>query len=77
MPLREREGPRVGQVWKKKPDNWLKINKDPEELTYRNDLTASFLLTKADAHTFSLGVNLCLASILSLCALPFVVQLLL
>ena len=63
MPLREREGPRVGQVWKKKPDNWLKINKDPEELTYRNDLTASFLLTKADAHTFSLGVNL--ASILT------------
>ena len=28
---------RVGQVWKKKPDNWLKINKDPEELTYIHD----------------------------------------
>ena len=60
-----REGPRVSQVWKKKPDNWLKINRDPEELTYRNDLTTSFLLTKGDAHTFSLGVNLCLASFLT------------
>ena len=27
------EGPRAGQVWKKKPDNWLKVNKDLEELS--------------------------------------------
>ena len=39
------EGPRVGQVWKKKPDNWLKINKDLEELTYINDLTSSLLFS--------------------------------
>ena len=32
------EGPRAGQVWKKKPDNWLKVNKDLEELTYVNDI---------------------------------------
>ena len=31
------EGLRVGQVWKKNPDNWLKIKKDPEELTYITD----------------------------------------
>ena len=36
------EGPRVGQVWKKKPDNRLKVNKDSEELSYINDLTASY-----------------------------------
>ena len=35
------KGPKVGQVWKKKPDNWLKVNKDLEELTYINDVTTS------------------------------------
>ena len=34
-----RQGPRAGQ----KPDNWLKENKDWEELTYINDLTTSLL----------------------------------
>ena len=37
------EGPRAGQVRKKKPDNWPKVNKDPEEMPYINDLTASLL----------------------------------
>ena len=32
------ECPRVGQVRKKKPDKWPKVNKDPEELPYINDL---------------------------------------
>ena len=27
------EGLRVDQVWKKKLDNWLKISKDPQELS--------------------------------------------
>ena len=31
------KGPKAGQMWKKKPDNWLKIDKDLEELTYIND----------------------------------------
>ena len=35
---------RLGRVrWKKKPDNWPKVNKDLEELTYIRDLTASSL----------------------------------
>jgi len=69
------EGPRAGQVWKNKPDNWLKENKNQEELTYISDLTTSLLHYP---HLFSLGVHLCLASILttqtiSLYALPLVV----
>ena len=39
------EGPRAGQMWKKKPDNWPKINKEPEEPPYINDLTASLLFS--------------------------------
>ena len=35
------EGPRAGQVWKKKPDNWPDVNRDPEELPYMSDGTAS------------------------------------
>lgn len=35
------EGPRVSQVWKKKPGNWPKVNKGPEELPYVSALTAS------------------------------------
>ena len=41
------KGPRMGQVWKKKPDNWLKVNKDPEELTYINDLTVCLPLSSS------------------------------
>ena len=33
----------VGQLWKKKPDNWPKVNKGPEEVPYINDLPASLL----------------------------------
>ena len=78
------EGPRVGQVWKKKPpDDWLKINKDSEEPTYINGLTISLLRFSSlggRPHPFSLGMHLCLASILtqqtvSLCALPLVIVL--
>ena len=28
-----REGPRAGQVWKKKSESLLRVSKDPEELT--------------------------------------------
>ena len=37
------EGPRVGQVWKKKPDIVQREETYPEELPYVKDLTASFL----------------------------------
>ena len=57
------EGPRAGQVWKKKPDKWPKVNKDPEELPYISDLTAPLL------HSSSLGGTptpfLCPASVLT------------
>ena len=33
----------TGQLWEKKQDNWPKVNKDPEEPPYINDLTASLL----------------------------------
>ena len=79
------EGPRAGQVWKKKPDNWPEVNKDLEELPYINDLTDSLLCSSSlggDAHILSSpGVYFCLASALkrqtvSLCALPLVLCLL-
>ena len=68
-------------MWKKKPENWLKVNKDPEELPYINDLIASLLSSSSlggQSHLFSVGVHLVLASVLtkqtiSLCALPLVV----
>ena len=68
-------------VWKKKPDNGLKVNQDPEELTYVNDLTASLLRSSSlwgCPHPFSLGVHLCIASVstkqtVSLCALLLIV----
>ena len=68
-------------VWKKKADNGLKVNQDPEELTYVNDLPASLLRSSSlwgCPHPFSLGVHLCIASVstkqtVSLCALPLVV----
>ena len=62
------EGPRAGQVWKKKPGNWPKVNKDLEELSYINDLTASLLhssLLGGRPHPFSPGVYLCLPSALN------------
>ena len=49
-----REGPKVGQVRKKKPDNWPKEGKDPEELPHVNDLSASLLLVTGATHTLSL-----------------------
>ena len=36
------EGPRIGQVWEKKRDNWPKVNKDPEGLSYISDLNHLF-----------------------------------
>ena len=56
----------------------LNEDKDPEELPYIHDLTASLLLllTRGNAHTLSL--QLCISAFLvstefSLCALPLVV----
>ena len=33
----------MGEVWKNKPGNWSKVNKDPEELLNINDLIISSL----------------------------------
>ena len=33
----------MGKVWKNKPGDWAKVNKDPEELPYINDLVVSSL----------------------------------
>ena len=60
------KGPGVSQAWKKKPDNWPKVNNDPEELPYMNALTASLqcsLLLRGTPHPFPPGVHLCLTSI--------------
>ena len=48
------QGPRTSQMWEKKPDNWSKGNKDPEELTCISGLTPSSLppLIK-DTHALS------------------------
>ena len=64
----------------KETKNWLKINKDPEDLPYINDLIASLLRSsslRGQSHPFSAGVHLFLASVLtkqtiSVCALPLV-----
>ena len=72
-----REGPKVGQVWGKKPE------KDPEELPYINDLMGSLWDSSSlgwELHPFFPGVHLCLASTStkqtnSLCALPLAVVL--
>ena len=48
---------RTGQVWKKKQDNWPKVNKDLEELPYISDLNHLFtvlLLIRKGAYTLSL-----------------------
>lgn len=56
------EGPKIGQVWKKKPDDWLKVNKTLEELSYINDLATSFLCSSSlggmPTHFFSGCVSL-------------------
>ena len=36
-------GPMAVQVWKKKPDNWPKVSKDPEEQPCISDLTTSLM----------------------------------
>ena len=53
------EGPRVGQVWEKKPDNWLEGRQtsgrtDPYK--WLSSLFSVLLLTRGDAHTLSLWV---------------------
>ena len=59
--------PRASQVWKKKPDNWAKVNKSREELPYINDLTTSpaVLLIRDHPHSSSLGAHLCLTPTLT------------
>ena len=64
MGLHVREGPRVGQVWKKKPSDCLRVSKDPEELPCVNGLAASFLQPSSPGgtpHPFSLA---CIAALL-------------
>ena len=53
------KGPKAGQMWKKKLDNWLKVDKDLEELTYINDLTTSSLhsLFRETPHTLSFLIH--------------------
>ena len=50
------------QMWRKKPDNWSNVNKDPEGLSYISGLHHLFteLFFTQDAHT-PLQVCLCLA----------------
>ena len=71
---------RVGQVWKKNPDNWPEGRQNPEELNYINDLSTSSLHSSSLGgcpHPYSLDVHLCLVSVsskqtISLFALPLV-----
>ena len=72
------KGSRVGQVWKKKPDNWPKGRQRPGRTALYKRLnhlfTALLLLSREDVHTLSL----CFASssskhIVSLFSLPLVV----
>ena len=75
--MQPRKGPRIDQVWKKKPDIWLKVNKGLEELTHIND---NPLLTSGVPTSFlSRCVSLpCLTKqTASLCVLPLVLLLLL
>ena len=50
------EDPRTGWMWEKKQDNWLKVNKDLEQLPHVSDLSASLLCSSSleDVHTLSL-----------------------
>ena len=53
------EDSRADQVWKKKPDNQLKLHKDLEDLPYTNEFNHLFialLLITEDTHTFSIWV---------------------
>ena len=54
--LKMEKDPRTGWMWEKKQDNWLKVNKDLEELPHVSDLSASLLcsLSLEDVHTLSL-----------------------
>ena len=70
-----RESPRVGQVWKKKPNNWLKVNHDQKELTRVNHLIVTLLCSSSlGGHPppFSPAVHLCLASVLTIKAFLYV-----
>ena len=54
--------------WIKRPNNWLKVNKDQGELTHIDHLTASLLCSFSLGgcpHHLSPAVHLCLASILA------------
>ena len=65
MLTRVGEGPRAGQVWKKKPDNWPKVDKDQEEVSYVSDLNHLFpalLLIRKDGYTLSPWV--CISALL-------------
>lgn len=68
------EGPRASQVWKKKPVNWAKVNKSPEELPYVNDLSTlrQFSSLERSPTPFLSGVHLCLAPTLTKQTDPFV-----
>ena len=59
-----REDPRVGQVWKKKPDNWPKGRQRPRTALYKwlNPLFTALLLVRRDTHTLSLWV--CISALL-------------
>ena len=50
-------GSKVGQVQKKKLHNWLKINKDLEELPYMNDLMVSWLHSSSSSLHCSLVIK--------------------
>ena len=71
------EGPRVGQVWEKIPDNWPAGRQRPRRndlYKWLNHLFAVRLLTRGGAHTLSLGFRLsalllCLLDKLLLCVL--------
>ena len=54
-------------MWRKKPENWLKVNKDGEERLYINDFGGSFLSSflLMGTPTLFLIMHLCLASILT------------
>ena len=73
--MHPRESPRVGQVWKKKPNNWLKVNHDQKELTRVNHLIVTLLCSSSlGGHPppFSPAVHLCLASVLTIKAFLYV-----
>ena len=52
------EGPRTSQVWIKKRENWPKVNKDLEELSYIVDFKhfTTACVMREEAHTLSLWV---------------------